>query len=519
MSRSDRVAVILSVLVAAIGLCRFEGPAEGYWDTYVTAPAMHLAGHGIDFVLRDGSPLVEYELQGRLPDDLVDRESFGIITKDQRLGAGITAAPAFVLFGKAGFRLLFGLCSGLLMLGGYLLGREVLGPRWPAVALGLMVALNPYTLAVNRLNPNQIALVGCVLVCAVLARMIRRGPRGLGPAVVAGLLFGFVGNVRPEAVVALPAFLWGLGAHKQGRWPRIAAGCGAAAVAVLPTLVWSAWAFGDPLMHSSQYAEFQGFRPTFPHALLGMEFQFNGLLNWPLHDSVVRTPHFPLPVFVLAPAQFLMTWGTFLVAAAALGIWSLLAERERRAHGLLLLGWGLPTFALLLPHENWDELKMTYAMLTYPALGLAAAAGLGRLVEGLQDRAWRPVTAVLALTLGLSLAARATQQIDVPLDERWYERFPGAAANGSGIELLTDDLRRDWEFFHTRESAAEIAIERERYSRGWPWPTRYWEREPSWTGGLSKLGRELGERELELLAVWFYIYGGERDDVTLEGAP
>ena len=44
MSRSDRVAVILSVLVAAIGLCRFEGPAEGYWDTYVTAPAMHLAG-------------------------------------------------------------------------------------------------------------------------------------------------------------------------------------------------------------------------------------------------------------------------------------------------------------------------------------------------------------------------------------------------------------------------------------------------------------------------------------------
>ena len=519
MSRSDRVALILAAIVAFVGLCRFEGPAEGYWDTYVTAPAMHLAGHGIDFVLRDGSPLVEYELQGRLPDDLVDRDSFGVITKDQRLGAGMTASPAFVLFGQAGFRLLFALCSGMLMLGGYLLGREVLGARWPAVALGVMVALNPYTLAVNRLNPNQFALAGALLLCAVLARMLRQGPRGLGPAAVAGLLFGLIGNVRPEAVVAMPAFLWGLGYHRDGRWPRLLAGCGVAAVAVLPTLVWSAWAFGNPLLHSSQYNDFQGFRPTFPHTILGRTFEFNGLLNWPFHDSVVRTPHFPLPTFLQVPAQFLMTWGTLLIASAALGVWSLLADRERRAHGLLLLGWGVPTFALMLPHENWDELKMTYALLTYPALGLAAAAGLERLIEGVQDRAWRPVLAVLALTIGLSLGARATDRIDAPLDERWYVRFPGAAANGSGIELLTDDLRRDWEFFHTRETDAEIAIERERYSRGWPWPARYWKREPSWTGGLGKLWSELGERDLELLAVWFYIYGGERDDVTLESTP
>ncbi|MCP4868126.1 MAG: hypothetical protein GY898_05355 [Proteobacteria bacterium] len=514
--RSDRTALILAVLVAVIGLCRFEGPAEGYWDTYITAPAMHVAGHGIDFVLRDGTHLVEYELQGALPDDLVDPDTFGIITKDQRLGAGMTSAPEFVLFGKAGFRLLFALCSGLVMLGGYLFGREVFGPRWPALAVGLVIALNPYTLAVNRLNPNQFALVGGVLLCAVLARLLRTHSTALGPAIVAGLLFGAIGNIRPEAVVATPAFLWGLGATKEGRWKRLAVGCATAAIAVFPTLVWNSYALGNPLMHSSQYAEFQGFRPTFPHRFLGTTFEFNGLLNWPFHTEVVRTPHFPLPVFLLVPAQFLLTWGAVLIAAAGMGAWSLVTDPERRSHGLLMLGWGIPTFLLLLPHENWDELKMTYALLTYPALGLAAAAGLEVLVEAAQAKKARPLLIGAGLVVLLVVGCRSLGSVDVPLDDRWYTRFPGAAANGSGIELLTDDLRRDWEFFHTVETPEEIAIERTRFGRGNLLPNRYWEREPSWTDGLGRLGSELGDRELRLLAVWYYIYGGERDDVTVE---
>ena len=511
---ADRAALVLAAVVAIVGLCRFEGPAEGYWDTYVTAPAMHVAGHGIDFVLRDGSPLVEYELTGALPDDLIDPETFGIITKDQRLGAGMTAAPAFVLYGKAGFRLLFGLLAGLIALGGYLFGREVFGPRWPAVAVGAAVALNPYTLAVNRLNPNQFALAGGLLLCAVLASMLRTRTTSLGPAIVAGLLFGAIGNIRPEAVVAAPAFFWGLAATREGRWKRVGVACGVAFVLVLPTLLWNAHALGNPLMHSSQYGEFQGFRPTFPHRFLGSTFEFNGLLNWPFHTEVVRTPHFPLPVFLLVPAQFLLTWGALLLGAALVGAWALVADPERRAQGLLLLGWGVPTFLLMLPHENWDELKMTYALLTYPALGLAVAAGLEVWVEAARSKRTQPLILGAVVVLGLVLGARSLRRVDVPLDERWYERFPGAAANGSGIELLTDDLRRDWEFFHTIETAEEIAIERTRFGRGNLLPNRYWLREPSWTDGAGKLVSELGDRELRLLAVWFYIYGGEREDVT-----
>jgi len=513
--RSDRTALILSVLVAVLGLARFEGPAEGYWDTYITAPAMHIAGHGIDFQLRDGTPLVEYELAGALPEDLVDPDTFGIISKDQRLGAGITAAPEFVLWGMAGFRLLFGLCAGLVMLGGYLFGREVFGPRWPALATGLTIALNPYTLAVNRLNPNQFALAGAVLLCAVLARLLRTRSVAAGPAIVAGILFGAIGNIRPEAVVAVPAFLWGLGATRDGRPKRVAVGCAAAAVLVLPTLVWNGYALGNPLMHSSQYAEFQGFRPTFPHRFLGSTFEFNGLLNWPFHTEVVRTPHFPLPVFLLVPAHFLLTWGAFLIAAAMTGAWALLADPERRRHGVLMLCWGVPTFLLLLPHENWDELKMTYALLSYPALGLAAAAGLEGVVDAGLKRCAPPLVVVAVLTFLLVAVCKSLAGVEVPLDERWYVRFPGAAANGSGITLLTDDARRDWEFFHTVESPEEIAIERTRFGRGNVLPNAYWLREPSWSAGFASLGSELGDRELTLLAVWYYIYGGERDDVSV----
>jgi hypothetical protein len=516
---TDRTALILAIAVALVGLCRFEGPAEGYWDTYVTAPAMHIAGHGIDFELRDGSPLVEYELRGELPEDLVDPETFGIITKDQRLGAGLTAAPEFVLWGKAGFRLLFGLLAGLVMLGGYLFGREVFGRGPTALATGLLIALNPYTLAVNRLNPNQFALAGALVLCAVLARMLRTRSVAVGPAVVAGILFGAIGNIRPEAVVAMPAFLWGLGATREGRWKRLGVGCAVAAAAVLPTLVWNTYALGSPLMHSSQYAEFQGFRPTFPHRFPGGTFEFNGLLNWPFHTEVVRTPHFPLPVFLLVPAQFLLTWGALLIAAAGMGAWRLLSDPERRSQGVLMLGWGIPTFLLLLPHENWDELKMTYALLTYPALGLAAAAGLERLSDAVRARRMQPVIVWLGLTLTLVLGCRALGTVEVPLDERWYVRFPGAAANGSGIVLLTDDLRRDWEFFHTVESPEEIAIERTRFGRGNLLPNRYWLREPSWSEGAGRLASEMGDRDLRLLAVWFYIYGGERDDVAVPQPP
>ena len=509
-----RAALALAAVVAVVAVLRFEGPAVGYWDTYVTAPALHVAGQSIDFVLRDGRPLLDYALGGGIPADLVQRDTFGIITKDQRLGAGVVASPLFTAFGLAGFRLLHGGLWGLIALGGCLVGRAVLHSGPWGLAVGATLCLNPYAWAMNRLNPNVFAVAAAVVILAVLTRRRPPADRAFGAAALVGLLFGAVGNVRPELIVVAPAVLWGVltlggaGEGARAHGIRISLAGGAAALAVLPTLLWNSHAFGDALVHSSQFGDFEGFRPTFEHRVFGATFAFNGLLNWPFHTDVVRTPHFPLPVFLLAPAQLVMTWGAALVALAGLG-----ALRLRSKHTILVALWFVPTFLLLLPHENWDELKMTYALLYQPALAIWVVAGLrsllGLVAAGDARRLGWLAAAVLAIVLG----ARSLAAVQVPLDARWYVRFPGAAANGSGISLLTDEPRRGWELFHTRESPEELAIERARFSRGNVLPARYWQREPPWRAGSAALIDELGQRELRLLAVWYYIYGGRRDDV------
>ncbi|MCO4773021.1 MAG: hypothetical protein KDA24_23510 [Deltaproteobacteria bacterium] len=514
--RFDRAALLLSALIAVIAVLRFEGPAVGYWDTYVTAPALHAAGTGIDFVLRDGSPLLEYELGEGIPADLVDLDTFGIITKDQRLGAGVVASPWFTLFGLAGFRLLHGLLWGLIALGGCLLGRAVFGTKGIALCVGALLCLQPYAWAANRLNPNVFALAASVVILAILARRRPAGARAYGAAAVVGLLYGAAGNVRPELVVAAPAVLWGLlglGGHTDhpaNHLRRLGLFAGCALLAVSPTLLWNGYAFGDALVHSSQYGDFEGFRPTFPHRFLGATFEFNGLLNWPFHDTVVRTPHFPLPIFLLVPAQMVLCWGSGLLALAVLGARALGAGR----HGVLLGLWFAMMFTLLLPHENWDELKMTYALLYTPPLAVWVVAGGARFWDALQRTEWTTVGSTVAVLLTISFVAWSLRAVHTPLDARWYVRFPGAAANGSGIALLTDEPRRGWELFHTRETPEEIAIERARYTRGNILPHPYWEAEPDWSVGAETLQAELGQRELRLLAVWYYIYGGRRDDVT-----
>jgi hypothetical protein len=45
-------------------------------------------------------------------------------------------------------------------------------------------------------------------------------------------------------------------------------------------------------------------------------------------------------------------------------------------------------------------------------------------------------------------------------------------------------------------------------------PHRYWRTEPSWAEGAAREWTDLGEREIRVLAVWYYIYGGRRDDVS-----
>ena len=63
------LALFLGTFV--FGLFRFDGPAKGYWDTYITAPAMFMNTVPVQFVLKDDSPAFDPQLEGKLPWDLV----------------------------------------------------------------------------------------------------------------------------------------------------------------------------------------------------------------------------------------------------------------------------------------------------------------------------------------------------------------------------------------------------------------------------------------------------------------
>src|SRR5690349_2711243 len=107
MSRFRKILLTSSaLLVQGFSLLHFDGPTRGYWDTYITVPAMFMANQHVDLVRIDGSPRYSYNLKGRIPDNTYDPSpgSFGIASEDQRIGSAILFGAPFAIFNLAAFR-------------------------------------------------------------------------------------------------------------------------------------------------------------------------------------------------------------------------------------------------------------------------------------------------------------------------------------------------------------------------------------------------------------------------------
>lgn len=507
MQRTNSAPAVAFAAAFLVALFSYEGPTTGYWDTYIAAPAMRMSGRALDFHLHDGSPAYDSKLTGRLPDDLIDRRpgGIGIASEDQRLGAGIVASPAFRAFGVFGFRalhaLLWAAAAALTTLAALSLG---LAPV-PATLAGLMLACNPYSLAVNRLNANVFALPALAGMLWLIVER-QRAPGGRGVWVLAGLLLGVLGGIRNECILLVPALAAGLLLTENGWKNRvIALGLvgGSALATLAPTLAWQRLAFGEWIIHASQYAGFEGYRPTFPHGLGPWRFDFNGLLNWPFHDRLVRTPHFPFPTLVLLPLVVVRSFGVLGVALGLVGFGVL--ARRRPAVAAVCALWLAPMWAMLSVQENWEELKMTYLVLLWPAAMLPLAQG----VQWLAEREVRPVRRLgllVAVTAGVWVGAALLGRTEAPLDARWYVRFPHAATNAAGFAELPPEKRWAWEFFHSAESPSEVARERGRLVPPRLLPGLYQPLEFAPVSGLGRMAREVGTDDVRTLAIWKYIY-------------
>ena len=501
LTRAQRWALAgCGLAVVLFSALRFDGPASGYWDTYITAPAMLMTGQRVELTRIDGSPRFEYTLQGKLPDDTYDPSptGFGIASKDQRIGAAVLFGAPFALFNLAAFRWGFAAAWLVSFLFAFLALRRLTGGFGVPLTGALILVLNPFSLYLDRLNGN---LLGLAILCFLFFLLSEERPVWW----LAGLVYGLLGGIRNEAIVLAPmmlALMYSKNRAWRGRALDLAAFTGAALLAILPVLLWNRFAYGQMIIHPSQVAHLAGFRPTFAHSFLGAEFEFNGLLNAPFHDRLVRTPHFAFPTMLLWPLVTLRCLGLALAALVPIGVGVLL--RERRLEAGVLLYWYLIVLLLFLFQENWEELKMTFLALHLFPLVAFVTAGLRWVLRAWND--WRTWSQVAFAAVILALLAYAAGHLEAPADERWYRRFPHAARNESGLHELPEELRKDWQFFHTRETRAEVVRERRALTRPMPWPQLYRPLHFADGDDLSRMIREPVTRELRTLAVWSYIY-------------
>lgn len=481
----------------------FEGAPRDYWDTYIVLPATFLTGEPGLIVDEHDQAAYRQELRGELPRDLLAPDDFGVISKDQRIGAAVTFAPAYLAFGMAGFRALYALLGAITVAFAHALGRRLficdgagrVGEAQAAL-LAVLVGFNPYMLLMDRLNANFVAVP---IALALVVLLVDERPHPL----LAGLVYGALGGIKNEAIVLAPAIVV-LIAARPARARSIALFGVGALVTIAPYLAWNRFAFGRALIHASQFSEFDGWRPTFPHEILGLRFDLNGLFNWPFHDMLVRTPHYPFPTYLTLPLTLHICFGGLGLALALIGAF---ARRAGGAPGLAapvrisMALWLVCWLGLFVFQENWEEPKNTFGALAIVPIGVFAAAGFGAMIDGRRDvRRW----AVLAVCIAaLELAVMGARFVHVPVDARWYVRFPKAKVEAIAIGCLDDLSRREWMFFHTDECASELDEQRRKLTRLGLLPRPYYPL--AWHE--SDLAETLGARRPRVFDIWDKIYG------------
>lgn len=272
------------------------------------------------------------------------------------LGAAAVVSSSLASWGLLGNRVLHGVLGLCLALGGWLIGAAIdrhSEPQRPALRWwGLAVAgLNPWALSIPLIDENLLTYGFSIVPLAAIALRFSQPP-GLrsdaaGPQAswwAIGWLLGLCMAIRHPLVLGVPALVW-LAWHgasgTSGRWRPVAAVLLGLLGATLLEHLHHLLAFRSLLRFESNVA----YLPQ-PYRLFGVEFHWGGMVNWPIHDTLVRTPHNPLPMLVMWPLVVARWLGSVLVGVTLLGAWAAWRRDRRLAVGWLL--WLVPMSLSLL---------------------------------------------------------------------------------------------------------------------------------------------------------------------------
>jgi len=468
-------------------LLSFQGPVKGYWDTYIAVPAALITNQPVTFTSKEGEKLYSYSLPGKLPENLVDHKTYGISSKDQRLGSAILFAPWFLLFKLFGFRLLFALLASVIGLFVFLAARLLTKNFAISVFCACCATLNSYILSINTLNPN---LLGMAIVSLLLYLLLRENPGGL----IIGLIYGVLGGIRNEAILFLPAIIYKLFVSSDKKNREILLFIIGTAITITPILYWNYFAFGNPLMHPTQFRGLDGFRPEFEHRFLFWKFNFNGLLNYPFHTKVIRTPYFSFPVFLLLPLTILGSFGLILSSMIFTG--ALQARKKAPRAFIFLILWLAPMYLLLSVAENWSNLKTTFILMWFNPIILFISLGIAGLF--LEKHKTKTILKIALLSTIIFASVKIISRYEFDADQRWYARFP-RVVKGAEFSYIGDDLRTKF------EDPAELAAQRKVLTRGNLLPELK-KIEINIPNTLKTIKKEISTKEISTVDFWKYIY-------------
>ncbi|MDP7114498.1 MAG: hypothetical protein QGH45_21175, partial [Myxococcota bacterium] len=285
-----------------------------------------------------------------------------------------------------------------------------------------LLPLNPMVLSMPQLDENLLALSFSM---ALMPVVVAGGRGGWGAA---GALFALVLAMRHVMLPATPALLlaaW----QSRGRGRALAWLVATLGVTTLPVTLHHSLALGSPLRFESN-AQF----PVFGYQLAGIDFGYQGLMNWPFADQLVRTPHNPFPMLVLWPLTVADHLGLILFAALVVGAGALWWLSPRKGAFWLLWSWAV--VGGLLFQEGWDcKNKMWVLIIVFGAF-VAWIVAAGEAVR--RQPAW-VLPPMLAIALAGWGAARGLGDWEVPADARYVCVEPATCAENPA--QLAEDRR------------------------------------------------------------------------------
>ena len=346
---------------------------------------------------------------------------------DNRLGNAGVIAGSMAVFGQWAFRVLYGLLAAMLAIGGWLLGRSVTPRRWAGWLGLLLLPLNPYVASLPLIDENLLTLATTAtflpLAMASMGRPSSSWPRW----VVIGALYGLAATMRHPLVLAFPALV------VAARRPRAIASliAGTAALTCLEH-AHHVLAFGSLFKFESNAY----FMPQ-TYSLFGAEFRYNGMLNWPVHDALIRTPHNPWPTLLMWPLAVADHLGYLAFSALLVGF---VAAWRRRRRALFWLLWFVPVMASLAVQEAWDyPNKMGVILVVFVPLVVWV-------IEGVAAIARRPragLVAFVAMLVATVAAVAAVRGVNVPADTRYFAHYQLPAAESESYLQTARDRASD----------------------------------------------------------------------------